>query len=424
MNETAKTITDAKLKQRQIDRAIADLRKQLDAAGGKIETRTQVRIFVSAAAPLEAELKLRYQVENASWSAFYDARLATGDQGKGVNPSLAIIRRATIQQKSGEDWDDVALALSTTRPGRATAARQPEMLSIDFAPDAAANPRASQHRKRCPGRIANAVSAPATAAAERPAAVAETSAFQTVYAIPGRISIRANGEAKRLQLGSENFDPSLLVLTVPRFDLTAYLYARLKLPKTSQPMLAGPVALFRDGVFAGNGELPQLAPGEEHELGFGADERVKVKQAVIDDKKGETGTFTTSRMEERHYAIAVRNLHARPIQLAHHRPRSGGDAPGHQGGLLHGQGAAALGQGRQRPAWRHAVGDENRGGRGKADRLRLPHHLSGGQGHHLSRTEPMGFRQGPGVPLRRQHALLKPCAYGRDGPPVCAGSPG
>jgi uncharacterized protein (TIGR02231 family) len=80
-------------------------------------------------------------------------------------------------------------------------------------------------------------------------------------------------------------------------------------------MLAGPVALFRDGVFAGNGELPQLAPGEEYELGFGADERVKVKQAVIDDKKGETGTFTTSRMEERHYAIAVRNLHARPIQL-------------------------------------------------------------------------------------------------------------
>ena len=143
----------------------------------------------------------------------------------------------------------------------------------------------------------------------------ETSPFQTVYAIPGRIAIKANGEAKRVQLGSDKLEPSLLVLTVPRFDLTAYLYARLTLPKSSNPMLAGPVALFRDGVFTGNGEFPQLAPGEEYELGFGADERVKVKQAVTDDKKGETGTFTTSHVEERHYSILVKNLHARPIQL-------------------------------------------------------------------------------------------------------------
>jgi len=31
-------------------------------------------------------------------------------------------------------------------------------------------------------------------------------------------------------------------------------------------------------VFTGNGEFPQLAPGEEYELGFGTDERVQVKQ--------------------------------------------------------------------------------------------------------------------------------------------------
>jgi uncharacterized protein (TIGR02231 family) len=141
------------------------------------------------------------------------------------------------------------------------------------------------------------------------------SAFQSVYAVPGRIAIKANGEAKRLQLGTEKLDPLLLVLTVPRFDLTAYLYARLKMPRDVSPFLAGPVALFRDGVFAGNGKLPQLAPGEEYELGFGADERVRVKYAVTDDKKGETGTFTTSHLEERRYAISVKNLHARPIQL-------------------------------------------------------------------------------------------------------------
>ena len=315
MNETAKTVTEAKHKQRQLDRSIADLRKQMQTVGGKIEKRTQVRIFVSAAAPAETELKLRYQVETASWSAFYDARLATGDLGAGVSPSLGIVRRAAIQQSSGEDWDGVSLALSTTRPSHATAARQPEMLTVDFIgePDAKkASAPASQvfSKSAFDGRFEQ------QAKQREPApAGTEASAFQTVYAIPGRIAIKADGEAKRLQLGTETLEPSLLVLTVPRFDLTAYLYARLTLPKTSNPVVAGPVALFRDGVFTGNGEFPQLAPGEEYELGFGTDERVKVKQAVIDDKKGETGTFTTSHMEERHYAISVRNLHAQPIKL-------------------------------------------------------------------------------------------------------------
>ena len=315
MSDASKAIAGAKRKQRQLDRSIADLRKEMEAAGGKIENRTQVRIFVSAAAQSEAELKLRYQVENASWSAFYDARLATGDQGAGVSPSLGIVRRAAIQQNSGEDWDGVALALSSTRPSHATAARQPETLNIDFVDATGAGKSrapASQTMSKSDLAEATVVQSPPV---EQPAPAPETSPFQTVYAIPGRIAIKANGEAKRVQLGSEKLEPSLLVLTVPRYDPTAYLYARLTLPKSSNPMLAGPVALFRDGVFTGNGEFPQLAPGEEYELGFGADERVKVKQAVTEDKKGETGTFTTSHVEERHYAILVKNLHARPILL-------------------------------------------------------------------------------------------------------------
>ena len=51
---------------------------------------------------------------------FYDARLATGTKAQA--PKLQLVRRASIQQRSGESWDEVALALSTTRPGAGTAA--------------------------------------------------------------------------------------------------------------------------------------------------------------------------------------------------------------------------------------------------------------------------------------------------------------
>jgi uncharacterized protein (TIGR02231 family) len=146
-------------------------------------------------------------------------------------------------------------------------------------------------------------------------AQANVTAFQAVYNIPGRITIKSVNESKRLLISAETVEPALLVRTVPRLDSTAYLYTRLTVPKTSAPVLAGQVALFRDGVFAGTGKFPQLSPGEDYELGFGADDRVKVKRVVLEQKSGETGTFSTSFLDERRYAIAVKNLHTRPVQL-------------------------------------------------------------------------------------------------------------
>ena len=333
MGDIAKTVTGARLRQREIDRQLEDLRKQLETAGGNNgQARTEVRIYVSAAEPLDAVLTLRYQTTSASWSPFYDARLAIGDKDKGSAPSLTLTRRASVLQTTGEDWDGVSLALSTTRPGATTSAPELKTLAVDFAPAARLQSPAQQNIKNFDNdgiggkQFAqeqyndleeNRAAAPKSMlqrAAERPASASVT-AFQAVYAIPGRTVIKSTGEAKRMQITTENVEPALTVQTVPRINHTAYLYARLTLPTNSSPVLQGQVSLFRDGVFVGNGQMPQLSPGESHDLGFGADERVKVKRVVLEDKKGETGTFTTSHVEERRYAIILRNLHNRAIQV-------------------------------------------------------------------------------------------------------------
>jgi uncharacterized protein (TIGR02231 family) len=308
--EALKTIADAKLKQRELDRSIEDLQKELDAAAANNEKRTQIRIFVSAAAPVDTTLALRYGVKTASWIPFYDARLATGEQGAAS--SLTIARRATIQQKTGEDWDNVALSLSATRPGDSTSAPELRMLSVEYenAPAQASTRAPAGERSEAPE-----YSKGMQWQVKDKSAQANVTAFQAVYNIPGRITVKSVSESKRLHIAAETVEPKLIVRTVPRLDSTAYLYTRLTVPKTSAPVLAGQVALFRDGVFAGTGKFPQLAPGEEYELGFGADDRVKVKRVVLEQKSGEVGTFSTSFLDERRYAIAVKNLHTRPVQL-------------------------------------------------------------------------------------------------------------
>jgi uncharacterized protein (TIGR02231 family) len=323
MTDASKAISEAKLRQRALDRSIADLQKSLPDAKRKVEYRTEVRINVTAEGPLEASLTLRYQVNGASWKPFYDARLATNDEGGTKPPKLALTRRASITQTTGEDWDDVKLSLSTTRPGTATAAPNLNMLSVDFeAPPAppqstpagnvSESPAASvwkplNYDKRVRGVIGGTV--------QETQAQASISAFQAVYAIGGKTTIKSAGETKRLQIAAEEADTALYVMAVPRLDHTAYLYAKLALPKTSSPLLPGSVLFFRDSVFVGSGSLPQLSPGESHALGFGADERVRVKQVVVADKSSETGTFSKARVEERSYAITVKNLHARPMDI-------------------------------------------------------------------------------------------------------------
>jgi uncharacterized protein (TIGR02231 family) len=328
--ELAKVGLDTRIKLRTIDRQIADWNKELAAAAPKQESRTEARINVVAAAPLEATLTVRYQVSSASWSAFYDARLTSGD--KATAPKLGLIRRAAIQQRTGEDWTDVAVALSTTRPGHTTAVPDLRVLGVDYEQEYPVAGRKSgvasgavmdQQLDKLKSDGARRMEA-APASAPVPVAEAATqisadtinAAFQTVFEIPGKVTIKTTGETKRVQIEASDLEPTLIVKSMPRHDTTAYLYAKMALPKTASPALAGPVSLFRDGVFVGNGRIPQLAPGEDHELGFGADDRVKIKRAVLEDKKGETGTFTTSKIEVRNFKITAKNHHSRPVQIA------------------------------------------------------------------------------------------------------------
>lgn len=328
--ELAKVGLETKIKLRAIDKQLVDWSKELAAASPKQESRTEARINVVAGAPLEATLTVRYQVPNASWTAFYDARLTSGD--KATAPKLGLTRRASIQQRTGEDWTDVAVALSTTRPGHTTAVPDLRVLHVDYVYDqpiaaGATMSRsgavmqeklddASQSVRRKSAPVAVAAPAPVVEDAVQVSADTTASAFQTVFDIPSKVTIKTTGEQKRVQIEAADLEPTLIVKAMPRHDTTAYLYTKIALPKTASPALAGPVSLFRDGVFVGTGRLPQLSPGEDHELGFGADDRVKIKRAVLEDKKGETGTFTTSKVEVRNFKITAKNHHARPVQIA------------------------------------------------------------------------------------------------------------
>lgn len=327
----------ATIKVREFDRRIVDLEKVLASLAPVEDERTEVRVNVTAAAALEANLLVRYQVPSATWHSLYDARLMTG--ARNVAPGLILIRRAAIQQRSGEDWRDVTLSLSTTRPSGGASAPALPTISVDYMPDPAKpqggvsappSPAPVARSRRVTSEMADrrdeANSDKAKAVdvlVEEQQATVEATPFQAIFALPGKTTVLTTGEVKRAQIDDARVEPTIVVRAVPRLQAQAYLYAKVTMPKTTA-FLPGPISLFRDGTYVGTGQLPLLAPGQEHEIGFGADNSVRVRHATVEDKRGETGLISSSQTDTRSFRITVKNLHERAVAISvlDHMPTS------------------------------------------------------------------------------------------------------
>ncbi len=325
--EASRASIEAQGKVRALERQIEDLEKKLSLLAPAKTEQTEVKVHVEAASPLEADLIVRYQIDSASWTPLYDARLNTGS--KTAPATLELVRRASISQRSGEDWPDVQIELSTARPSGGASAPQLQTQTVDFEPEPTPVPAAKAKRTMArdrsetdgmamdmPAEIVAAPPAPSPQAEpiEEQHAEITVAPFDATFAVSGRVTIAGTGEAKRVVLTTETAEPQLFARTVPKADPKAYVYARLSFAKGT-PLLPGQVYLFRDGTFVGTGSIPLLSPGESHDLGFGIDDQIKVRHAVVEERRGETGLITSSRTDVRNYRVTVKNMHERPIQL-------------------------------------------------------------------------------------------------------------
>jgi uncharacterized protein (TIGR02231 family) len=79
--------------------------------------------------------------------------------------------------------------------------------------------------------------------------------------------------------------------------------------------LPGRVAIYRDGIFVGRGQMPMTSKEENVRLGFGADDKVKVARSTVRQTEGSAGIVSSAKVERREFKTAVRNGHDAPIKV-------------------------------------------------------------------------------------------------------------
>ncbi len=293
---------------------------ELRGAGGRGYKTVTVRVAAAQAGRLDVGLS--YTVPGASWSPGYDARVLSTER------AVALGYFGIVRQNTGEDWKDVALTLSTARPGLGGAApvlgawnldiftpvamreydrRREEMKKMN-AP-AAAGGMNTLAGTRVSGDLKDLAS-PVEVVTEQylrdANATVEAGATSASFKIASASSVPSDNSPQKVPITSAKLAANLEYLTTPKRLTTAYLTA--KVVNTSDfPLLTGAMNVFLDGTFVAASSLRTVMAGEKFELALGADEGISVKHKRVNKFTEDTGLTNSGKRITYEYLITIQN---------------------------------------------------------------------------------------------------------------------
>ncbi len=317
--------------------ALAERLKQLRVGARAVE-RT-VAVLVESNGQGNWQLELSYVVGGASWTPLYDARIATTPEKERFQLTLS----ALVSHRSSDDWNDVALTLSTARPGLGTLPPKLDPVWVDVPrPIAPPQPMAYGGAQRR-GRSVNldnetffdkgvggsaemleglkpvqSLPAPAPPPIEAQHVEAnvniEVEGATVEFALPNRLSIPGDGQTHRVAIAVREFPAKFDFFAVPKRVEIAYL--RTTATNTSGlSLLQGAVSIFRDGVFVGKSTLKNTAPNGEFTLFLGPDEQVRAKRELT-LREADKNFIGSQKRVHFAYSIEVQNIKARSVKLS------------------------------------------------------------------------------------------------------------
>jgi len=288
----------------QKSQEMLDRRKELTADLDDVNSRTerQALIFLDAPKKTQAQLQLSYLVSQADWTPQYNLR-ALSDKGQVV-----VEYHAVVHQSSGEDWDDISLALSTATPSLAAAPPILKPLAVNLA----------------------------SLAAARQAQQAE----QSIPAIPGmpgsdlskvlignrkeRVARQRKGKGNNQFLNQladveQNFEFNVAGSQLRRVQkqleqqaqTEVYHYAEIT-NLSDTVLLPGPASVYRDGEFVGKSKLDLITIGQQFDAGFGIDSQVHARRELVDKKTRIQGG---NRIDTFNYRLTLSNYKDQPADI-------------------------------------------------------------------------------------------------------------
>ena len=301
---------ELKAKQTALEQQLNELR----GAGGKSYKTITVRVAVTE--PGRLDLTLKYAVPGASWAPSYDARLHAAERAVELS-YFGLVRNGT-----GEDWENIALTLSTARPSLGGGAPELQPWIVDvFRPSLPHEPPAMADRleMRKAASVSGSVQAfnlaaeAAAGEAQREekdagflAATVQAGATSATFKIPVAVTLPSNNTTQKVSIATTRLAANLQYQATPKVLEAAFLSA-YAVNNTDYPFLAGTMNTFLDETFVAASRLKTVMPGEKFELQLGADEGVAIKRKLVNRFTENTGLTGKGRRITYEFLVTITN---------------------------------------------------------------------------------------------------------------------
>lgn len=316
--EHATSATQLEPKSRELRRRLHEL-VQKRSRQQKAAARRELQAEVLVACPVgtSAQVELTYLVGGAGWSPAHEARL--GEAG-----GVEVTSYATITQRTGEDWKDAQVIVSTAIPRQN--ATPPEIVPLRISATERTPPkkllvsRVEEQR-----HLESADSSVATISTKNtggvPQLIEQGLSVQFVSQAPA--DIPGDGTPARIRIARSELRGAVKYRAVPKLQPFVFRVADL-VNTAGYPLLAGPIDVFRQGQFMARYPVERVAAGERFQLSFGLVDRVRVRRQIVEEIGRDKGVFGSTRRHRYAYRFEVENYLATPeeIELSEHVPVS------------------------------------------------------------------------------------------------------
>lgn len=299
------TISTASQEKQQLEQRLAELNQDLAQIGDHQFNQRSLQLHTLA--PQSGQINIAYQVPYATWRPSYKAELNSRTQ------KMTLTRMAMIAQKTGEDWDNVQITLSTNTPKSVVQQVEPSTWLVDYYE--ANKDRASLLEMAPPPSPmaakmsrANHEDGPAFPQFEP---VQQT--YSTQFTTTTRTSIPSSSQQISLPLDQQNLNAQLTAWVIPQ-QRADRAFLSVETDRVTGDWPSGLIKLYRDGDYIGQRQW-QNPTGDKMHFNFGEDEQLQVIVKNQPQKRDEAGSFSKNvqTTQSKHYQ--VKNHHQQAVDL-------------------------------------------------------------------------------------------------------------
>lgn len=326
MLEIKNRLLDLAIKERKINELYKKIQENLVRLQPNTANQTgEIVLKLEAATAQSVEITCTYVVTQAGWTPIYDLR------SEGLDKALQLVYKASVINRSGFDWKNVRLHLSSANPLLNNNRPVLTPVFVDFRPVYAYYDKKKQMPEQQAtntynlaqvqsvdmgrARMEESIAKDELALIDiEPLEEEQDDPLLANFDLPKPQTILADGQANVITVEEKDMPATYEYHAVPKLDPAVFLLAKVA-DYGKYNLLPGTANIFYQDTYVGQTFVNPQTVADTLLISLGRDEQITIKRVQPKDFTERRKSFNSSIRETYVFEIAIKNNKSVPVQI-------------------------------------------------------------------------------------------------------------